>query len=152
NDKSVGIVYIYCSFRLKDKQKAEELLASVLKQLAQGQISLPESVKSLYDEHGDKRTRPSYVELSTTLQSVASLYSKIFIAVDALDECQTTDRTTFLSEISTLQAECRANVFATSRFLPQVIEKFNGCPSLEVRASEQDVQRYVDSHMWRLPS
>src|SRR6202034_3115190 len=40
NDPTVNIVYIYCNFQRKDEQKIDDLLASLLKQLAQGQSSL----------------------------------------------------------------------------------------------------------------
>src|SRR5579862_1194027 len=33
NDTAVGIAYIYCNFRSKEKQKINDLLASLLKQL-----------------------------------------------------------------------------------------------------------------------
>ena len=51
-DGSVGIAYIYCNFRRQEK--ADDLLASLLKQLAQGRPSIPESFKSLYGKHNDK--------------------------------------------------------------------------------------------------
>src|SRR5438034_8215160 len=51
NDSTIGIAYVYCNFRQQDKQKAEDLLASLLKQLAQEQSPLPDSVKALYDQH-----------------------------------------------------------------------------------------------------
>jgi hypothetical protein len=49
NNPTVSIVYIYCNFQRKDKQKIDDLLTSLLKQLPQGQSSLPDSVKDLYD-------------------------------------------------------------------------------------------------------
>ena len=49
NDTAVGIVYVYCNFRRKDEQKVDDLLSSLLKQLAESQSSLPGSVKDLYD-------------------------------------------------------------------------------------------------------
>ena len=49
NGLTIGIAYIYCNFRRKDDQKAEDLLASLLKQLlAQERPSLPDIV---YIEH-----------------------------------------------------------------------------------------------------
>ncbi|PNP57730.1 hypothetical protein FNYG_15198 [Fusarium nygamai] len=48
DDQSTGIAYIYCNFRRQDEQNAEDLLASLLKQLAR---SRPASVKDLYDRH-----------------------------------------------------------------------------------------------------
>jgi hypothetical protein len=153
NDKSIGIAYLYCNFRRQDEQKAEELLASLVKQLAQSRSSLPESVKSLHDKHKDKRTRPSFDEISRALQSVAVMYSRVIIVVDALNECQASDgcRARLLSEIFGLQAKCGANIFATSRFIPEITDKFEGSISLEIRASSEDVRRYLDGHMFRLP-
>ena len=83
NDPTIGITYIYCNFKRKDDQKAEDLLASLL---TQKWPSL-DIVKDLYDRHRDKRTRPPLEEISRALQSVATVYSRIFIIVDALDEC-----------------------------------------------------------------
>jgi Cdc6-like AAA superfamily ATPase len=153
NGLTIGIAYIYCNFRRKDDQKAEDLLASLLKQLAQDRPSLPDIVKDLYSRHKEKRTRPPLEEISRTLQSVAAMYSRVFIIVDALDECQVYDdcRTRFLSEIFNLQAKCGANLFATSRFIPEIKERFEGSISLEIRASNEDVRRYLDGHMFRLP-
>jgi hypothetical protein len=154
NDKSIGIAYLYCNFRRQNEQKVEELLASLLKQLTQSRASLPDSVKSLYDRHQDKQTRPSLDEISRALQSVATMYSGVFFVIDALDECQVSHncRKTFLSALFSLQTKCGANLFATSRFIPDIIEKFQGTMSLEIRASEHDVRRYVDGHMSYLPS
>lgn len=154
NDKSICVAYIYCNFRRQDEQKADDLLANLLRQLAQGRPSLPEDVKSLYDKHKDKHTRPSFDESLKALQSVTTIYSRAFIIVDALDECQAINgcRSRFLSEIFNLQAKSRANIFATSRFIPEITERFEGSMSLEIRANEHDVRRYVDGHMSHLPS
>jgi hypothetical protein len=97
--------------------------------------------------------RPSFYEISKTLQSVAVLYSRVPIIIDALDECKATGgcRAQFLSEIVAIQAKCGANIFATLRFIPEITEKFDGSTSLEIRASSKDVQRYLDGRMFQLP-
>ncbi|KAH7129266.1 hypothetical protein EDB81DRAFT_764414 [Dactylonectria macrodidyma] len=94
-------------------------MASLLKQLTQGQRSFPDSVRSLHHKHKHERSRPSFAELSTTLQSVARLYSRVFILIDALDECRVSygSQTGFLAEVFKLRAWPRTNIFATSRFL-----------------------------------
>ena len=154
DDVSIGIAYIYCSFRRQDEQKTDDLLGSLLKQLAQGQSSLSGSVKDLYDQHKGKRTRPSFNEISRTVQSVAAMYSRVFIIIDALDECQVSEgcRTRFLSEMFNLQAKCGTNLFATSRLIPEITEKFEESASLEIRASDKDVRAYLDGHMSKLPA
>ena len=89
---------------------------------------MPESVKNLYERHKDKRTRPSFDEISKVLHSVVTGYSRAFIIIDALDECQVSDggRRKFLSEIFNLQAKTGANLFATSRFIPEIMKEFEG--------------------------
>ena len=154
NNKSIGIAYLYCNFRRHHEQKVRDLLTSLLKQLIQCQSSLPDSIKSLYDSYRDKRTRPSFDEILRALQSIVTMYSRVFIIIDALDECQVTHgcQETFLSELFSLQAKCGANLFVTSRFIPDITSKFQGSVSLEIRASEDDVRRYVDGHISHLPS
>jgi len=151
-DSSIGIAYLYCSFQRQHEQKLGDLLASLLKQLSQERSPLPHVVEALYKHHNGKRTKPTFDEMSATLQSVATMYSRVFIVVDALDECQVSDkcRARLLSEIFNLQAKTGANLFATSRFIQEIIEEFKGCPSLEIRASDGDVMRYLDSHMSQL--
>jgi hypothetical protein len=153
-DQSVGIACLYCNFKRRDEQSAEDLLASLLKQLAQEHPSLSDSVKALYDRHRDKRTRPSFDEISRALQSVATMCSQVFIVVDALDECQTSDgcRTKFLTEIFNLQAKCGVHLFATSRFILEITEVFKSSTSLEIHATRDDVERYLEGHMQQLPS
>lgn len=149
NDATVGIAYIYYNFRRHREQMAEDVLASLLKQLTQGLSSLPDSVKSLHKSHKARRTRPSLQEISTALQSVAAMYSRVFIIVDALDECQVADgcRTLFLSEIFKLQAEKGFNILATSRFIQKIEKEFEQSSRLEIRASDDDVRRYLDGRM-----
>ncbi|KAH7151404.1 ankyrin repeat-containing domain protein [Fusarium sp. MPI-SDFR-AT-0072] len=153
-DQEIGIAYIYCNFRRQHEQKIDDLLASVLKQLTQCRSSLPDSAKNLYDRHKTKRTRPSVDEILGLLQSVAAMHSRVFIIVDALDECLASDgcRTRFLSELFNLQIRHGINIFATSRFIPEIMDRFETSLSIEIRASPDDVARYLKGHIEQLPS
>lgn len=148
----IGLAYIYCNFRRQGEQKADDLLASLLKQLSQTR-SLPTSVRALHDKHNNRRTRPSFSEISQALQSVIPMYSRVFVVLDALDECQKTDncRDTFLLEIFSLQTRYGMNILATSRFIPEVISRFRDDMTLEIRANTEDVKRYVGGHLDELP-
>jgi Cdc6-like AAA superfamily ATPase len=136
-DANIAIAYLYCNFRRNDEQRLEHLLKSLLKQLAKGKTTLPENVKSLHERHETWQSQPSVNEISKTLQLVAAAYSRVFILVDALDECQTDNgcRSEFLPELFNLQTKCGINLFATSRYIPEITEKFKKDPSLEIRAT-----------------
>ena len=154
SDSTIGIAYIYCSFQRQDEQKVGDLLANLLKQLSQEKASLPANVRALYDQHRNKRTQPSFDEISRTLQSVAAMYSRVFLIIDALDECQASDccRSRLLSTISNLQVKSGVNILATSRFIPEIVEHFKNDTLLEIRASSEDVERYLEGHIGQLPS
>ncbi|KAF2179509.1 hypothetical protein K469DRAFT_300743 [Zopfia rhizophila CBS 207.26] len=154
SDPTVGIAYLYCNFRQQHDQNDTDLLLSLLKQLVQEQPSIPESVKNLYTYHKGKRTRPSLSEVLKALHSVAAYYSRAFIIVDALDECRVSDgsRGRFLSEIFNLQVKTRANIFATSRYIPEIGKEFEGSILVEIRASGNDVRKYLEGHILQLPS
>ncbi|RYP17562.1 hypothetical protein DL765_004451 [Monosporascus sp. GIB2] len=150
DDATIGIGYIYCNFRRQHEQKLEDLLLSLLKQLVQRWPSMVSGVKVLYDKHKGKGTRPSYGEVLRVLHSVVTIFSRVFIIVDALDECQAPDgcRSKFLSSIFELQAESGANLFVTSRFIPEIMEKFKGRSIyLEIRAHDEDVRMYLQQQL-----
>jgi Cdc6-like AAA superfamily ATPase len=150
-DETIGIAYIYCNFRHQDEQKADSLLANLLKQLAERQPSLPMSVKTLYDP-GNTRWWPPSHEIARVLQSVVAMYTRVFIVVDALDECQASDgcRKLFLSELFDIQTRHGTSLMVTARPIPDIVDRFKGCISLEIRASHADVGKYVDGHLEQL--
>ena len=154
HDPKIAVAYVYCNFKRQDDQTAIDLIASLLKQLSQALPLLPEGVRNLYEQHDKGRSRPSLKELSMILRIVAATYQRVYIIIDALDECQVlnSSQQILLDRLFNLQANCAVNIFATSRFIPEIEEKFRGLPSLEIRASEEDVRKYIDGHILRLPS
>lgn len=152
NDKSVGIAYLYCNFKRQHEQKAEDLLLSLLKQLTQSQSSLPESVKYIYDCHEKRRTRPSLDEISRALQSVASLYTRVFIIIDALDECRDSSQIQLLPIVFELQSKYGANIFATSRINDEIAKQFITAVTLKIRADNEDVKKYLNTRVELLKS
>jgi hypothetical protein len=111
-------------------------------------------VKLLYNQHKNRWTQPSTTDISKALVSVISSFPRVFIIIDALDECQVNNgyRSRFQTEISNLQAECHANIFVTSRSIPEITEKFKGSISLKIHADEEDIRRYLNGYMLRLPA
>jgi hypothetical protein len=152
NDANIGIAYLYCNYRQQQQQQPEDLLSNLLKQLAQEQLSVPADIKNLYKNHRTKRTRPSFDEIVKVLHSIIRLYSKVFIIIDALDECHVSNKecNRLLSEVFSLQAQAQVNLFATSRFVPEITSQFEGCMSKEIRANDDDVLRYVNERIPQL--
>ena len=152
-NSSHGIAYVYCNYKSQKEQNASSILAAILKQLIQGRPSIVEPVERLYQQHANRGTKPSLDEMSSVLQDMLVHYPTVYIVIDALDECRDNNgtRRQVLSKIRDLQARGDVRLMATSRFIPEVVEEFRGALKLELRASNDDVRRFVAGQTYRLP-
>lgn len=153
SDPNVGIAYVYCSNGQRTEQTAESLLASIVKQLVRNS-AVPEGLKKLYQYRSSLGVSPTIEELSEALCSLSQSFSRVYIVVDALDECQgsSNGRAKFLSELFRTRDRARANILATSRPIPEIKHEFGNCDVLEIRASPEDIQVYLQGNMYRLQS
>ena len=114
-----------------------------MQQLIQRNPVISDDVLSLYHCHSKKQTRPTLGELSELLQSEVRRTSKVFIVIDALDECPENNRTreSFLAEIRKLQPTIY--LLATSRHIQAIEREFEQAERVEIRASDEDVMKYL---------
>lgn len=149
----VGVAYVYCNYKAQADQNAASLLAAILKQLVQARWSIAEPVELLHKQHADRGTKPSLEEIFGALQSVLATYSSVYLVVDALDECPDKDgsRHQFLTKLRDLQGRTDLRLIATSRFILGIETEFKGMPTLEVRANDEDVKRFVAGQTYQLP-
>lgn len=145
-DNTVGIAYLYCMFNRPDEQNLENLLLILLRQLVQQRPSLPSFITELYEARIDIQMCLTHDEILKALHSTIALYSKVFIVVDALDECQVQNgcRSKFLSSLFKLRDECGVSLFATSRSIPEIEDKFKRAVSLEIRGNEEDLHIFLE--------
>jgi hypothetical protein len=140
---NVAVVWIYCNYKEQAAQTVPNLVASLLKQLVQRHSVISSKVKSFYANHKDSSVRPTLVEFMNALRSEIGMYSKVFVVVDALDECPQDDgtRARFLTQLHSLPNA--VNLMITSRD-PSAIKR-NGTATrcLEIRAHNDDVRRYI---------
>lgn len=146
NDPRIGVAYVYCNFR-RNEENADYLTLSLLKQLYQQRPYLPGEAYMLYRRFKPKQAQPPSLAIANSLDSVTALFSRVFILVDALDEADSRQRAEFVSSLLALQAKGKVNIFATSRFMPDIVREFSGATTLEIRASDQDIERYLDGRM-----
>jgi hypothetical protein len=151
-DSTYGIAYVYCDFKAREEQDISSLLAAILKQLVQGRLSTVDHIGQLYQKHAGRGTKPSLDEIYNALRDVLAHYPAVYMVVDALDECQEGTRRQFLAKLRDLQALRDIRLLATSRFIPDIEDAFTEAPRLEVRASREDVKRFVVGQAYRLPA
>jgi Cdc6-like AAA superfamily ATPase len=152
-DDRTGRAFLFCNYKRQDSQEVDNLLASLLGQLAAWQSTVPESVRELYDKHlkGEK-SRLSPDEIREALCSIIKNYSRTFIIIDALDECKTDHiRNELLSEIYKLQEGSDTRLMVT--FRPSIVPKYPDIVTeLEIRAHKEDIEEYLDGRMSELRS
>ncbi|KAK2811432.1 hypothetical protein FQN50_002055 [Emmonsiellopsis sp. PD_5] len=126
-------------------QKVEDYLACLLKQLLRRRPNIPVDVEALYSQHAGTRAQLSLAKLRTLLNSVSSLFWKLYVVVDALDECPTVNQcqARFITELLSIHRGSGANIFATSRINEDIAKAFSGYPALQISAARQDVEVYV---------
>jgi len=152
-NNSVGIAYVYCNFRQQGIQKIHDLIATLLRQLAQVHSPLPATVKGLYDQNQERKTQPSLTDLVATLYSVISASSKTFVILDALDELSNDCRRELLSEIFMIRDKTRLNLLLTSRpnqDLERQVKECTSGESIEILARDNDISCYLDGHVSEL--
>ncbi|GAP86698.2 putative nacht and ankyrin domain protein [Rosellinia necatrix] len=150
-DSNVATGYIFYNFRCQQEQQPEDLLLCLAKQIIHGR-PIPGVVRDLFRQHNRMKTRPSLNEISTMLSLICTLFTKVFIVIDALDECLTENREKLLSELFGLQKDAPVNIFATSRMIPEIGSWFEDHQELAIRATAADIEKYVETRISRLPA
>lgn len=141
-DATVGIAYVYCDWKAGETQTARELLGSLLRQLSQARTSVPSNVRRFYDGLKNGEREPSINEISKELDTVVGLFDRVFIVVDALDECERIELKTLKTKLFQLRERRAINVLTTSSY-PEVLTGVSNYSSLEIRARDDDILKVV---------
>lgn len=107
------------------------------------------NIRNLYDAHVNKKTSPTPTELLGALKSEIGAFSKVFIIVDALDECSEDNnrRANLLDALLSLPKNVK--LLVTSRPLPTIEIDLEGIARLDIRADDKDVRMYVKGRIPR---
>ncbi|KAH0563314.1 hypothetical protein GP486_002120 [Trichoglossum hirsutum] len=149
--ENVGICYLYSNYKRSSEQTPVDLVGSMLKQLVHEQNHVSDDLKALYERHRRTSTRPSLEEVCQLFHAEVRKYSRVFIVNDGLDECVDGTRKTLLLELYKLQSMTATSLMVTSRYIPTIMQEFEGSLQLEIRASDEDVQTYLYGQMSQLP-
>ena len=143
DDDLVIVLCIYCHYKDQTEQTVTNLVASLLKQIVQHPQANLDNVKSLYTVHKNQGTRPTLDDFITAFGLETRSCSKVFIVVDALDECREEDgtRARLLKALRSLAGN--VNLMVTSRDLPSIARDFEGKKRLTIRARDEDVTMYI---------
>ncbi len=158
------VVYFYFDFKDSVKQAVESMLRSIAVQIETSLFygRLSQALEQLYSDcqkTGSGR-QPTLGEVTDLIVALSALAPKIYIILDALDECQNRDK--LLEAIIALKRSAvEAKFFVTSRQEQDIIEGLteNGFAPMTILedAIKHDIELYIsstlhnDTHLCRLP-
>ncbi|KAM5528408.1 hypothetical protein FOXYSP1_18889 [Fusarium oxysporum f. sp. phaseoli] len=138
----------FFDFNDPKKQKMENLLCSLAVQLYRTGNEAMRSLDSLLSSHDDGRRQPDTNALSACVDAMIQTAGKVFIIIDALDEC--TKREELLHWIRGL-ASSNAQLLVTGRpeaefqrEIPRLLDERN-CVLLDKQAVNADIRSYVEA-------
>lgn len=151
----MGLAFAYCNYKEQEQQTADNIIRSFLHQLVQKPTEVfsdvfPEDLCSLYDKHTENKTRPTLADYTSLLQNHIPQFKRVFIVIDALDECLHTDREELLAELEKLVSLGNVSLMVTSRDLGTIGDcLLTQSARIEITASKGDVCQYLQSQIKR---
>jgi hypothetical protein len=142
DEDDIGIVGVYNNY--KKPEKPDDLIGSLLQQIAIQQANISDNIRELFNNHTTNLTR-SFIECSTLRTERAPL-SKVFVVVDALDECASQSADKFLKELQHIGPQL--HLMITSRpSVMGVTDYFKDAVQLKIRAHDEDIATYLTERL-----
>ena len=138
------VVFIYCNY--KTQYNVLQLLEALLKQLALHSLT-SDSIETLQKDKGLRR-RPSLNKLMSILEAEMKTHSRVFIVVDALDECFPEDvQSDLLEKLQSMTNVSSAKLMVTSRHIPLIEHAIRADIKLEIIALNSDIESLVEARI-----
>jgi hypothetical protein len=128
------------------------MVRSFIRQLAPSPV--PASVQELWEAHSKRGTEPSLEELTAVLDEIIEASKKVFIIMDALDECPQTserqERRLLLKYITTRlrEYEKKIHILVTSRVEHDIKCALEHYTSINIqKRMDSDVRMYIEQQI-----
>ena len=147
--KNVGIACFYCDHLHQREHVATSMIGGLLKQLLRASQDIPKEVyeafqKSIDQLNGRGLRLPELIRL---FQAVLPSFDRIFMCIDALDECLVKHRIELLRSLCTIMQNSNGlRLFLTGRpYIPEEAKKYLEIPVvvLNVQPRQEDITRYL---------
>jgi hypothetical protein len=151
--ENVALGYIYCNSRKRGLQNPENIVGSLVKQIASLHISdgvLPKFLEEYYDSNVGFG-RPPLVGLSSLLGTTCRAFSKVFFVVDGFDELGEEVQQVMISESKRFFKQSSAKLLVSSRPHTTQLEFYLGSSAftLKITGQRTDIHKFVKSRMKR---
>ena len=152
-EESIAVAGLYCDFLSQQEQTTTNVIGAILKQLV-GRRGVPKDVREAFQkgkaEFGGRGPRLS--DLMGMLRAAIASLPRVFICLDALDECLPKYLPELLSSLRDIVRECpRTKVFLTAR--PHIREDiqryFSQAVMVPISPNTDDIRSYIEMRLDR---
>ena len=147
------MAYFYFDFNDEKKQQYGRMLRSLILQLVRCREAVPAAIESLYSSCARGSTQPADGPLLDVLKDIIQGFDKIFIVLDAMDECQKRYELLGALEIICSWELQNLHLLATSRKEKDITDTLNALVQdsnkIMVQGSSvnDDIRAYVRSRL-----
>lgn len=144
---SAEYAYFYFDFSDRLKQSVASFLRSIIAQLSIRRKSIPVELQNLYNICDAGKQQPGKKSLIETMMSISASSSRIYLIVDALDECS--ERESILEIINLFLGHDfkSMNVLVTSRMERDIVESLQNATDNVICIQERDVDLDIALHV-----
>ncbi len=148
-DEKVVVAYFYFDYHeqghnAQHYQLDDAMLASLLKQLALSRAGLPGPILDLHQRMTRQQRQPKQEDLEEALLLTCNEFDRVFFVIDALDECNKSQRNAVLRVLSNISECSRISIFVTTRpYAEDIAKAFKGSHKILIEAKPSDITKYV---------
>lgn len=155
------VIFAYYSCRYPERDNPASLVGSFIRQLCTKLDRLPEKIQHFFRSTYYNARTPTFEDMQPLLFDLLGAYSKVFIVIDALDECEAPTQENrkpssgrrpkyrlevldFIDNLTSQLLSC-AKVLVTSRREEDIKDAFSRRPVIEVDATQvnSDIKAYL---------
>lgn len=144
-----AIAYFYFDHQDQSSQLPATVLSCILRQLLEQQRAIPEAVARVYKNVGSKGGLPQF-ECASLITEVTKGLSRVYLVLDALDECAPEHRVSLLQTLSQLSRVPGLRLLVTSRpHIRELTTAFTQFLRLKIVAQDEDIRLYIRQELTR---
>lgn len=140
-----ALIYMYCEHseaKIYDPSRYSiRLLANIARQLGFHEGLPGRTYTKLHQRYTKSEASPTLAECREAMVAAATPYNKIFIIIDALDECPELSRARIYDELQSLDP--RARILITSRVRFSKLYDNDQDKEITIRAYDSDIAEYI---------
>lgn len=149
---SVGIAFAFCDYQQSGEEEHIDLARNLLRMILERSNDWPVELRPLYESAKRSRSAISLDEVFSLLRISMRTRARNFLVIDAIDELHADARDVLVPRLFELQRCTGLSILVTSRDIGKINKVFSGSLQKRIKATSEDIETYISTHMTTLPS